>query len=423
MGEVVMRYRVGTAEVTLLREGDSYLYVVNDAIPDELKKRVRRLAEVAIVTGRSGKGTLLEIIRAVKELLKGDEDDLTISYSLREHLKYGKLQILIDDPHIEDISAVGPGPIWVRHSEILRKDPSADFIRTNISFVNETDFIQHLYLLSERSGRIISHLTPILDANLPEEDGGHRIHLVLPHIAGGEGEIVIRKKKGSRLLGLKQLIQNGMLDDEAVNLIKGFIRDRKSLMIVGPPGSGKTTLLRAIVYDLIPKHWKVAIIEDTPEIDPLPGSSWVRYIVPLGKIGEEGLIDQMILTKAALRSSVNKFIIIGETRGAEARVLVQAMNMGMAGLTTFHGGTPREALLRLMSPPISLGPHQVTMFKGIITLGFCEDGGVKRRVISIDEPVYDPYIKNVRMKNSYRMNRGGVIKGSLNKPEKVLRVG
>jgi hypothetical protein len=55
--------------------------------------------------------------------------------------------------------------------------------------------------------------------------------------------------------------------------------------------------------------------------------------------------------------------------------------------TTFHAGSPEEALVRLTSPPIDLSPHQVSMIWLIVTLGFVKDGGLKRAVIRVDEPV------------------------------------
>lgn len=406
MEKTIAKYTVGTAEVTIVKTFQGYKYIVSNLISPELNEEIRTSTELAIIGGNVGKATLYEIVRAAAKILLGMGKRLpetTIAYSLREALKYRKLQVLIDDPNVEDISVVGPGTVWVRHSLVLREDPDADYIPTNISLTDEYEFLQHINLLAEKSGRLITMSNPIVDANLPEEDGGHRIHLVLPEIAGGKGEIVIRKKRSYNIVSLKDLKKKGMINDAIINLINKVIRSRGSIMIVGPPGSGKTTLLRAILYDLVPRHWKVAIIEDTPEIDPPPDSSWVRYIVPLTPWGKRLSIDQMTLAKAALRSSVNRFIVVGETRGEEARVLVQAMNMGLGGLTTFHGGNAREALMRLMSPPINLTPQQVAMFDIIVTVGFVENGGLKRAVLAIDKPEFSREVNDVVLNRIYSL--------------------
>jgi len=389
--KIIAAYNVGTNEVKILKGPKGYRYIANKEYGNNLVNEVRKAAETSIIGKLSG-GSLYKTIKSATILLRRKgfrvlESD--VAYALRESLKYRKLQILIDDPYIEDISVVGTGPIWVRHSIVIKDDPLADYIPTNIIIESKLELLQHMSILSERSGRTISKLNPILDANLPEEDGGHRIHLVLPEITGGEGEIVIRKKKPYRFVSLKELQKEGMINEQVISLIERIIHIKGSLLIVGPPGSGKTTLLRAILYSLVPPSWKVAIIEDTPEIDPPPGSSWVRYIVPLTSSKEVSL-DQLTLTKAALRSSVTKFLVVGETRGEEARVLVQAMNMGLGGLTTFHGGSPEEAIRRFTSHPIDLTQEQLSMFKLIITLGFIESKeGLKRSVIDISIPYLD----------------------------------
>ncbi|MCD6323625.1 MAG: type II/IV secretion system ATPase subunit [Desulfurococcales archaeon] len=383
---VVISYTVGTSKVTIVKENGGYRYVAEDRVPDKLLDEVREAAEVAIIGGYGGR-SIYRLTKTIYKLIKRESEvgETLVAYTVRGALKYRKLQILIDDPYVEDISSVGPGPVWVRHSLLLRRDPAADFIPTNIVFTSKLEFLQHLMLLAEKAGQPVSKLNPIVDGNLPDEDGGHRVHLVMPEIAGGSGELVVRKKKSFRAVTLKELSKEGMLNDEVVDLIKEVIEKRGSILIVGPPGSGKTTLLRAILYSLIPPSWKVAIIEDTPEIDLLPGSSWVRYVVPPPPLSES--INQMILTKAALRSSVSKFIVIGETRGAEAKVLAQAMNMGLGGLTTFHAGSASEAVARLTSHPIGLTPSQITMFDIIAVLSFVESGeGFRREVVEIVKP-------------------------------------
>ncbi len=411
--KIIANYNVGTNEVKILKGPKGYQYIVNKEYGNNFVNEVRKAAETSIIGQLSG-SSLYKTIKSATMLLKRKglrvlESD--VAYALRESLKYRKLQVLIDDPYIEDISVVGTGPIWVRHSIVIKEDPLADYIQTNIIIESELELLQHISILSERSGRAISKLNPIIDANLPEEDGSHRIHLVLPEITGGKGEIVIRKKKPYRFVSLRELQKEGMIEEPVVSLIKKVIHEKGSLLIVGPPGSGKTTLLRAILYSLVPPSWKVAIIEDTPEIDLPPGSSWVKYVVPLTS-SKEVTLDQLTLTKAALRSSVSKFLVVGETRGKEARVLVQAMNMGLGGLTTFHGGSPEEAIRRLTSHPIDLTQEQLGMFKLIITLGFIESGkGIKRSVIDVSMPYLDGNL--LKLKRLYQRKTGKITEEKL----------
>ncbi len=397
-----MRYSVGPVKVKIVKiSNNNYQYIIED---DPIRKYEEllqdKIEEILYALPENINLNSLDIIEVAKEILGIKNDDPLIAYAIMREIKYRKLQVLLDDPYVEDISIVGSGPIWVRHSVVVSKDPEADFIPTNIIIEDDTELLNYMNLVAEKAGKVLTKAVPILDFNLPERDGGHRVHIVLPEISGGKGELVIRKKKSIAALGIKELIKSGMINEAIASLIKYVIDHRGSILIVGPPGAGKTTLLRAILYDLIPKNWKIAIIEDTPEIDPPRGSSWVRYVVPISPWGSDGGIDQMSLAKAALRSSVSRFLVIGETRGAEAKVLVQAMNMGLGGLTTFHGGNAEEAILRLTSPPISLTPSQVSMFWIIITVNYVINGGIKRAVVSIDEPIYSKeddivYINNI----------------------------
>jgi len=402
--EVLHKYMVGTTEVSIIRdESGNYMYITTEKLGSDVLEELRNnLSNLIQSLPDTENLNFYDLIKTAKEVLgKSDEEATTLAYAIRKELKYKKLQVLIEDPYVEDISIVGPGTVWVRHKLVLAADPNADYIASNIT-LNEREFLTYLNMLAEKSGKLLTKSAPILDANLPEEDGGHRIHLVLPDIANGKGEIVIRKKKSSMHVKLSDLKKLGSLNTAVVNYVREVISKRGSLFIVGPPGSGKTTLLRAILHDLIPKNWKIVIIEDTPEIDVPHDSCWVRYVVPVSPWGKRHeSIDQMILAKAALRASANRYLVIGETRGAEAGVLVQALNMGLGGLTTFHGGSAEEAIMRLMSPPISLTASQIGMFWAFITVSYVIESGVNRAVVSIDEPLYDRKTDDVVLHNIY----------------------
>ncbi len=403
--QILRKYVVGVTEVKILRNEDgSYYYLAEDVIGEEINELVRKYLVKAIQSLREiQEVNSVNLAKKLKEILeeRGFEVDVaSLAYLARRELKYKKLQVLVEDPYIEDISIVGTGNVWVRHKLVLNEDPEVDYIPTNIVIESKSELVSYMNLLAEKAGKLISKSNPILDANLPPEDGGHRIHIVLPEVAGGEGELVVRKKNPTPLVSLSELMLSGTIPNAVVTYIDRIIRSRGSIIIAGPPGSGKTTLLRAILYELIPKEWKIAIIEDTPEIDPPKGSTWVRYVTPVLPWREKNSIDQMILAKAALRASVNRFIVIGETRGEEAKVLTQAMNMGLGGLTTFHAGSSEETVTRLMSPPINLSPPQIGMFWSIIVLNFVGKN-LRRCVTEVTEPIYDTKYGELKLNTIY----------------------
>jgi flagellar protein FlaI len=330
--EVLLSYSVGLASVSIVRTpSGSYQYVVTDIDPEKYEAVAKYVSKALEVIDPKSRVGLYDVTKALLQYLRGYDPEL-VAYVVSRELKYKKLQVLMDDPYVEDISINGPGVVWVRHRYVLEVDPSADYVETNIVVDSYEEFMSYAELLAERAGRVINRRVPIMDFTLPEEDGGHRVHIVLPDVAYGTGEIVIRKKARYSLTSLEDLVKEGMVSEAVAELLKLVIRMGGSIMIIGPPGSGKTTLLKALLNSAIPRSWKIAIIEDTPEIDIPKGASWVRYVVPTDVWGSERGIDQMALAKAALRASVSRFLVIGETRGAEARVLAQAMNMGLGGL-------------------------------------------------------------------------------------------
>lgn len=386
-GDKILEYELGVYKVVIVRVERDYMYIVS--LQDKYRDMIIRIYRLV-------KDSLNEVILRIPDTrtihdhelksliskhadLSEEESELAL-YLFKQELGYKKLQILLEDPYIEDISVSGVGPVWIRHSYISSLDPRVDLVKTNIRIESLGELIELQHIIASKIGRAVSYVNPILDVQLPLEDGGHRVHLVGPAIAGERPEIVIRKNI-LRRVSIEDLIKRDMLSENVAEYLRELILNRGSLIIAGPPGSGKTTLLRAILNSFIPRSWKVVIIEDTPEIEIPQDSSWVKYTTYETGIAR---IDQYLLTKAALRSSVNKVIVIGETRGAEARVLAQALNMGISAITTFHGGSSREVITRLMAPPISLRPYHISSIKAIAILAIESN---KRILKYIDEIV------------------------------------
>ncbi|MEM4970014.1 MAG: type II/IV secretion system ATPase subunit [Sulfolobales archaeon] len=411
-GEILFEYSVGPYKISVMSLDGEYIYL-SELVPKPSKELLTII-----------EGAARELIRYVPEdqdlddyyiaeVLKRiysiphDYIDLSI-YLVKEKLRYGKIQVLLDDPYVEDISVSGPGPVWIRHRSIVEINPNVDMIRTNI-VLSMDDVLSLQRYISTRCGVYLSRSNPIVDTQLPNSDGGHRVHMVDIIVAGERPEISIRKKLRERVT-IEWLIERGSIPRAVAEYLKLVVWSRGSIVIAGPPSSGKTTLLKAILYSFVPPTWKVIIIEDTPEIEILENSPWIRYSTyDLGSLH----IDQFLLAKAALRSSANKILVIGETRGAEAQVLSQALNMGMGAITTFHGGSSEEVITRLMSPPISLSKHQISSIWTIVVMSSeCQEiRKTSRCVRSVDEII--PIGDDIKIKNLYSLGIGEPNTGEL----------
>jgi pilus assembly protein CpaF len=129
--------------------------------------------------------------------------------------------------------------------------------------------------------------------------------------------------------------------------IQALAEAKINILISGGTGSGKTTLLN-ILSGYVPVSERIVTIEDAAELQ-LQQPHVVRLETRPPNIEGRGEVTQRSLVRNALRMRPDR-IILGETRGAEALDMLQAMNTGHEGsMTTIHANTARDAMARLES--------------------------------------------------------------------------
>jgi len=317
----------------------------NMGMVDQLKDAVGMDVEV------DGVGEQLEGIEARPEpnVVEEDADTLTeyqvekLLYRLkRDFVGYGRIGPIKHDINVEDISCDGYNTrVFVYHTEY-------ENIITNIEH-GEGELDDFVVKLAQRSGKGISKRQPQVDATLPD---GSRAQLTLGREVSDHGtNYTIRQFKDVPFTPVDLINWNTFSLDEMAFLWL-CIENNKSMIFAGGTASGKTTSLNAVSL-FIPSNAKIVSIEDTREVE-LPQRNWVASVTrPSFGQDDKGDVDEFDLLEAALRQRPD-YIVMGEVRGEEGRVLFQVMSTGHTTYTTFHADSTAEVIKRFTTDPINV---------------------------------------------------------------------
>ena len=289
-----------------------------------------------------------EMINLLAKGLPREKIEAIQYYVERDFIGLGKIEPLMKDPSIEDISCDGVGiPIYIYH-----RNPIIGSIKTNISFDKKEELDKFVIKLAQRCGKSISVADPILNASLPD---GSRLQATLGTDIALKGSNFTIRKFTVQPLSPVDLIKWKTLDPKIVVYLWMAIDYKRSILIAGGVASGKTTLLNALAMFIDP-HLKIVSIEDTPEIK-LVHPHWVPSVArqPIAEVGgrKVGEVDLFDLLRESLRQRPD-FLIVGEVRGREAYVLFQQIATGHASMSTIHADSMERLVDRLTTPPINL---------------------------------------------------------------------
>jgi flagellar protein FlaI len=314
-------------------------------------------------------------------------------YIRRNYLGWGRIDALMNDPFIEDISCDGIQiPIFLYHRRHRN-------IRTNIIF--EADPLNSLAItLAQRSGKHISSGSPIIDATMPD---GSRLQLTFGTEVTTRGtSFTIRKFREDPFTPI-ELLETGTFSIDELAYLWLAIENNKSLLFIGGTASGKTTSLNAVSL-FIPPVAKVISIEDTREIQ-LFHENWIASVTR-ESVSEGGTpIDMFTLLRAAMRQRP-EFILVGEVRGHEAQTLFQAMNTGHTTFSTMHAGGVDAAIHRLENAPLNV-PRTMVQALNIISIQALVYRGqerVRRSQEMVEITGIDPSTGNLMVNTVFEYN-------------------
>ncbi|MFP4126952.1 MAG: CpaF family protein [Alphaproteobacteria bacterium] len=352
-----------------------------------VRDRLFQLMDVAAAVAAGREAVEKEVLQAVAEIASRErlrmtaaEQERTCTLILNDMFGLGPIEPLLDDPTISDILINGPHQIYVERRGKLE--------RTDVAFRDNDHLVNVAQRIAASVGRRVDEMSPLCDARLAD---GSRVNIVLPPLAIDGASISIRKFAKHKV-GFQRMVEGGSVSPAMARVLEIASRCRLNIVISGGTGSGKTTLLNAL-SQMIDAGERIVTIEDAAELQ-LQQPHVVRLETRPPSIEGGGEITQRDLVKNALRMRPDR-IILGETRGAEAFDVLQAMNTGHDGsMTTLHANSPRDALARLENMVLSGNPNLpqrairgqiVSAVNLVIQVSRLRDGS--RRVLNLTEVV------------------------------------
>ena len=179
----------------------------------------------------------------------------------------------------------------------------------------------------DRGGRHLDLANPFADVSVD----GMRIHAVL---AAGVSEqpLLSIRKHSARVVEVSAELQE-------------IVRERKNFLVSGATGAGKTTLIRSMLSEL---EERVITIEDVAEL-AFGRTNFVSLVARQANIEGRGEFGVERLFREALRMRPDR-IVLGEVRGAEFGLLLQALNTGHSGsAATLHANSIAAVPERLIA--------------------------------------------------------------------------
>jgi len=246
------------------------------------------------------------------------------------------LEEIFSDPGITDVLLDGC------KSALVEKD--GKLLTIAKLFDNESDLNLWARNIMNQNNSRLDISKPISEVTVETSVGLLRIHVVLAGECSKHTQVSIRRHAISNM-DLESLLSSGSLDKIQLNELRQIISQKENFVIIGGTGSGKTTLLKAMLSEAVDE--RIITIEDAAELN-LAGNS---VCLKTRRNNHEGVgeITLSHLLREALRMRPDR-LVIGEARGEELLLLLQAMNTGHSGSGfTLHANSVRNLIPRMLA--------------------------------------------------------------------------
>lgn len=269
-----------------------------------------------------------------------DEDTAAWIYETYAKFLWGYYRIdeLIEDKDISDIRLLGPDSVFYKKK--------GQRYLSDIHFSDKHDydrFVERIIIKNKINAGTQNAIQPFIDKSNP--DWRMRFNLSTGYVmASGNAMVHIRKHSTVKRL-FKDLIEDGLLTPEVVEIIERKIAAGESFLLCGPSGSGKTTVLNAMI-EKIPRSKAIFCVQESEELFTNENREFCSYIIRVAK--GEGKVNYSLDVIATNGLLVDTDVyMIGEIKGSEARDFFTAAYTGAQCMGTLHANSARDAFKRL----------------------------------------------------------------------------
>jgi len=363
-------YSIKDIDINIFRIKDDINYLYHVTPPEfkisEDKYKLLDLARSVLAEHKPREEEFLDPERMRKTFLNigrdllqelADNQHISIEFSDLEELNkilvrytvgFGILEILLQDPKIQDIcinSPVGQTPIFIVHEDYGE-------CKTNIipSVPDVEGWATKFRLIS---GRPLDEANPVLDTELFVPGARARVAIITNPLNPFGLAYALRRHRDSPWT-YPLFIKNRMINSLAAGLLSFLIEGGRTILFAGTRSSGKTSLMSASMFEIM-NRYRIITAEDTLEI-PSEVFRKLGYNIQSMKMrsaltvgGTEVPADEAIRTSLRMGDSC---LIVGEIRSVEAKALFEAMRVGalanvVAG--TIHGANPYAVFDRVVN--------------------------------------------------------------------------
>ncbi|MFH1473304.1 MAG: type II/IV secretion system ATPase subunit [Candidatus Aenigmatarchaeota archaeon] len=240
------RVPLASANIKWSRTENSLIYYLIEPVLNDSEKNLLKRIKTAIMekldidftSMRKGeartylKKRFEETIDLMTAELPVEKRKQFLYYVERDFVGMDKIEPMMQDPNIEDISCDGIGiPLFVFH-----RNPVLGSIQTNVKFESKEELDTFVSKVAQRCGKNISIAVPLIGGSLPD---GSRVQATLGTDIARRGSNFTIRKFTKRPLTPIQLINFKTIDPKIAAFLWLSIEYGRSILMSGGVASGK----------------------------------------------------------------------------------------------------------------------------------------------------------------------------------------